>query len=91
MVVIGWIIVGLLAGALAKLVIPGKQGGGWIATAALGVVGAFIGGLLFGIFGTTGVGSVLSDPWSWGSLVTAVLGAVVLSFAWGLLTSDEES
>ncbi|MFC0673118.1 GlsB/YeaQ/YmgE family stress response membrane protein [Brachybacterium hainanense] len=88
MVIIGWIVVGLIAGALAKLILPGKQGGGWLATIILGVIGAFVGGLLFGLLGGKGMGAVLSDPWSWGSLAIAVIGALVFSFVWGLITKD---
>ncbi|MEG0586267.1 MAG: GlsB/YeaQ/YmgE family stress response membrane protein, partial [Christensenellaceae bacterium] len=39
---ITWIIFGLLAGAIAKLIMPGKQGGGWLITIILGIVGAFV-------------------------------------------------
>ncbi len=85
MTVIGWIIVGLLAGALAKAIIPGKQEGGWVSTMVLGLVGAFVGGLLFGLFGGKGVSAVFHDPWSWGSFFIAVIGALVFSFVWGAL------
>ncbi|GAA3074827.1 MULTISPECIES: GlsB/YeaQ/YmgE family stress response membrane protein [Actinomycetes] len=86
MTIIGWIVVGLIAGALARLILPGKQGGGWLSAMLLGVVGAIVGGLLFGLFGGKGVGDVLSDPWSWGSLGIAVIGALVFSVVWGFLT-----
>lgn len=42
--IIAWIVLGLLSGAIAKAVVPGQQGGGWISTMLLGVMGAFIGG-----------------------------------------------
>jgi uncharacterized membrane protein YeaQ/YmgE (transglycosylase-associated protein family) len=42
----GFLLLGLIAGAIAKLILPGKQGGGWIATLILGVVGAMLGGWL---------------------------------------------
>ena len=42
--IIGWIILGLIAGAIAKAIKPGRQGGGWIATLLLGIVGAILGG-----------------------------------------------
>ena len=44
--IIGWIIFGLVVGALAKFVMPGKDPGGWIITTLLGVVGALVGGFL---------------------------------------------
>src|ERR1051325_2455355 len=42
----GFLLLGLLAGAIAKLILPGKQGGGWLVTLLLGVVGALLGGFL---------------------------------------------
>ena len=44
--IIGWIILGLIAGAIAKAILPGTQGGGWLITLLLGVVGALLGGFL---------------------------------------------
>ena len=50
---IAFIILGLIAGAIAKAILPGRQGGGWLITLILGVIGAFVGGwlgsLIFGI------------------------------------------
>lgn len=81
--VISWIVVGLLAGALAKLILPGKQGGGWGSTIVLGLIGAIVGGFIGGLFGGGGVGATFSNPWSWGSFITAVVGAIIFSFVWG--------
>ncbi len=44
--ILAWIVLGLVAGALAKFVMPGQQGGGIIVTSVLGVVGAIVGGAL---------------------------------------------
>lgn len=68
-----WIILGLIAGALGKLLMPGKQGGGWFVTMLLGIVGAFVGGwigTLVGFGSVTGVNI--------GSIVTAAVGALVV-------------
>lgn len=62
MTIIGWIVVGLIAGALARLILPGKQGGGWIGAMLLGIVGAIVGGILFGLFGGKGVGMCSVTP-----------------------------
>ena len=43
---IGWIVLGLIAGAIAKAIMPGKQGGGFLVTLLLGVIGAVVGGWL---------------------------------------------
>ncbi|GAL08175.1 transglycosylase associated protein [Photobacterium aphoticum] len=75
--IFSWIILGLLAGALAKWLMPGDDGGGWIATMALGIGGAFVGGWVGSFIGlgeATGVNI--------GSLVTATLGAFILLFVY---------
>lgn len=77
-----WIILGLVAGALAKWLMPGDQGGGWVITILLGIVGAFVGGwvgALVGLGSVTGVNI--------GSIVTAVVGAVIVLFVYGKLRS----
>lgn len=66
------LIVGLVAGALAKLVMPGKDGGGIIATMLLGVAGAFVAAFLGRAFGW--YSSVDEGP----GIIAAVIGAMVL-------------
>lgn len=78
---IGWIVVGLGAGALAKLILPGKQGGGWIVTLILGVVGALLGGFLGSLIGVSGNG--VFNIWTW---VLAVGGAIIVLLIYGLIT-----
>ncbi|WP_162046780.1 GlsB/YeaQ/YmgE family stress response membrane protein [Vibrio taketomensis] len=73
--IISWIILGLIAGALAKWLMPGDDGGGWIATMVLGIAGAFVGGFLGGFLGFGG-----ADGVNIGSIVTATLGAFILLF-----------
>ncbi|UTV28408.1 GlsB/YeaQ/YmgE family stress response membrane protein [Photobacterium atrarenae] len=75
--ILSWIILGLVAGALAKWLMPGKDGGGWLATMALGIAGAFVGGWVGSFIGlgpATGV--------NLGSLITATLGALILLFVY---------
>lgn len=73
---IAWIVVGLIAGFLAKVLMPGSQSepGGWIGTILLGIVGAVLGGWLSSLFlgggGATGINI--------GSILVSVLGACVL-------------
>lgn len=82
--VIAWIILGLLAGVIAKAIYPGRQGGGFLATMFLGIIGAFIGGTLL-TFLRTGTlqltGTALSIP----GIFVAVLGAIIAIWLWGLL------
>lgn len=72
-----WIILGLAAGALGKFIMPGDDPGGFFMTIVIGIVGAIIGGFI----GTlVGFGSV--DGFNIGSLILAVVGTLVLLFAY---------
>ena len=82
--IIAWVILGVIAGAIAKAVYPGSQGGGFLATTLLGIIGAFIGGSLY-IFLNTGALQLTAAGLSVGGIVVAVLGAMVAIFLWGLL------
>ena len=71
--ILSWIIFGLIAGGIAKLIMPGEDPGGFIITILLGIAGAVIGGLI----GTAlGFGSV--DGFNFGSFFIAVVGAILL-------------
>ena len=69
--VIGWIVFGLIVGALAKLFMPGKDPGGFIVTTLLGIAGAVVGGFIGRAVGLYGP----DDP---AGFVMALLGAVIL-------------
>ncbi|WP_071187454.1 GlsB/YeaQ/YmgE family stress response membrane protein [Trichormus sp. NMC-1] len=81
--IIAWIILGLLAGALAKAVYPGYQGGGILSTMILGIVGAFIGGTLFTLL-RTGTLQLTSASLSIPGLLVAIIGAIIAIYLWGL-------
>ncbi len=81
--IIAWIILGLIAGAIAKAIYPGDQGGGILATMLLGIIGAFVGGTLFS-FLQTGSLALTSAGLSIPGVFVAVLGAIVALFLWGL-------
>lgn len=83
--IIAWIILGLIAGAIAKAIYPGHQGGGILATMILGIVGAFLGGTLYTLL-TTGSLAFTSAGLSIGGIVVAVIGAIIAIFLWGLFT-----
>lgn len=68
---LGWIAIGLIAGALAKFIMPGRDPGGCIVTILLGVAGAFVGGFLAELVGV-GIDSRLRG------YIAAVVGALVL-------------
>jgi len=69
--ILGWIIFGLIVGALAKFVMPGKDPGGWIITTLLGIIGAVVGGFLGRMLGLYKEG----EP---AGFVGAFLGAVLV-------------
>ena len=73
--IIAFIILGLLAGAIAKALMPGDDPGGWIITAVLGVMGAILGGFLAGaLFGADPMDEFF-DISTW---LTAIVGSIIL-------------
>lgn len=83
--IIAWIVLGLLAGAIAKAIYPGTQGGGILSTIILGIVGAFVGGSLYSIF-ATGTLQLTATSLSIPGLLIAVVGAIIAIYLWGLLS-----
>ncbi|MFB3815303.1 MAG: GlsB/YeaQ/YmgE family stress response membrane protein [Terriglobales bacterium] len=72
--IIGWIIFGAIAGAIAKLLMPGRDPGGFIVTVLLGIAGALVGGFIGrALWGSTG-----TTDWSIGSFALAIFGAIIL-------------
>jgi uncharacterized membrane protein YeaQ/YmgE (transglycosylase-associated protein family) len=78
MTILGWILFGLVVGALAKLVMPGRDPGGIIITILLGIAGAVLGGFIGRALGFYREG----EPAGW---VMAFLGAVLLLFLYRLM------
>jgi uncharacterized membrane protein YeaQ/YmgE (transglycosylase-associated protein family) len=70
--IIAWIVIGLIAGALGKLIMPGDDPGGIIVTILIGIAGAFIGGFVMqNILGFNSGGFI----WS---IIVAIIGAIIL-------------
>lgn len=84
--IIATIIIGLLAGLIAKAIMPGKDPGGVIVTILLGIVGAFIGSGLRNMLNIGGRGDNVSDPGFFMTLLFAVLGALVVLVVYRLFT-----
>ena len=87
--ILGWIVFGLIAGVIAKAIMPGKDPGGAIITILLGIVGAIIGGFvgrtLFGYGRAVNDTGDLSQPGFLMSLVLAVVGAIIVLAAYRLI------
>jgi uncharacterized membrane protein YeaQ/YmgE (transglycosylase-associated protein family) len=77
-----FLILGLIAGAIAKAILPGRQGGGWIATLILGVVGAFLGGWLGGLL----FNAPLQDFFSLQTWLLAIVGSIIVLLVYGMVT-----
>jgi uncharacterized membrane protein YeaQ/YmgE (transglycosylase-associated protein family) len=75
---LGWIIVGGLAGLLAKLIMPGKDPGGCLVTVLLGIAGALVMGFIGHAVGWY-------DQGEGGGFIAALLGALVILFVYRLL------
>lgn len=78
---LGFLLLGLIAGAIAKFILPGNQGGGWIVTLLLGVVGALLGGWL----GSVLFGANLEEFFSIQTWLLAIGGSIVVLLIYGLL------
>ena len=77
-----FLLLGLIAGAIAKLILPGRQGGGWIITLVLGVVGALLGGFI----GSALFGADMNEFFSLESWLLAIGGALIVLVVYGALT-----
>ena len=77
-----FLILGLIAGAIAKAILPGKQGGGIFITLLLGVVGALLGGWIGGMLFGTGINEFFSlSTW-----LLAIGGAIIVLLVYGMIT-----
>jgi uncharacterized membrane protein YeaQ/YmgE (transglycosylase-associated protein family) len=67
-----WLVIGLIAGAVARLLVPGRDPMGWLGTLALGLVGSFVGGLL-----SVALTDRTMDEFTTAGLLGSVAGAIV--------------
>ncbi len=79
--IIGYIVIGLLGGAIAKAILPGKQGGGWLATIVLGIIGALLGGFIGGALFNVSYNKIFSFQ----GLITAVIGSLIVLLIYGFV------
>jgi uncharacterized membrane protein YeaQ/YmgE (transglycosylase-associated protein family) len=80
--IIGWILLGLLAGVIAKAIMPGAEGVGIILTTLLGVGGALLGGFLATALG---LGDPIDEFFDLSTWVAAIVGALIILYLWNLL------
>lgn len=86
--IIGWIILGLLAGVIAKVILPGKDPGGLVGTTIIGIIGAFLGGWLSAKLLDKPVPHHFFDGRTW---LAAIAGSLVLLIVYRLLFGNSRS
>ena len=76
--IVAWILLGLVAGVIAKALMPGNDPGGIIVTVLIGIVGAFVGGVIWNFF----TGNDSYGDFDIGGILIAVLGSLILLWAY---------
>ncbi|MBO1031523.1 GlsB/YeaQ/YmgE family stress response membrane protein [Tessaracoccus sp. SD287] len=84
MSIIGWIVLGLIAGAIAKAILPGEQGGGWLVTIIIGIIGAILGGFLASALFDVNVNDGFWNVSTW---ISAIIGSIIVLVIWGFIRS----
>jgi uncharacterized membrane protein YeaQ/YmgE (transglycosylase-associated protein family) len=79
--IIGWIVLGLLAGLIAKAIMPGEERTGVILTTLLGVAGALLGGFIAAILG---LGDPIDEFFDISTWIAAIVGALIILWAWNV-------
>lgn len=81
---LSWLIVGLIAGSLAKLITPQKEDPGWISSLVIGIIGSMVGGFVSRLVGLQATSFI-------GSIMVATLGAVIVLFIYHRYKSKAKS
>ncbi|MBD0336299.1 MAG: GlsB/YeaQ/YmgE family stress response membrane protein [Cyanobacteria bacterium Co-bin13] len=79
--ILAWVILGFLAGAIAKMIYPGSQGGGFLSDIILGIIGAVIGGSVMSLL-QTGTLQLTAASLSIPGIIVAIIGAMIAIFIW---------
>jgi uncharacterized membrane protein YeaQ/YmgE (transglycosylase-associated protein family) len=79
--ILSWIVLGLIAGAIAKFLMPGRDPGGCIITMIIGIVGALLGGFLATLLGFGGL-----SGFDLRSVIIAIIGSIVLLIIWRMIS-----
>lgn len=83
--IIGWILLGIVAGIIAKAILPGSQPGGFIVTPLIGIAGALIAGF---IARGLGLGDPIDEFFDVSTWLAAIIGAAALLLAWGAIANN---
>jgi uncharacterized membrane protein YeaQ/YmgE (transglycosylase-associated protein family) len=80
--IIGWVVLGLLVGLIAKAIMPGEERAGFIVTTLLGIGGALLGGFIAAI---VGAGDPIDEFFDISTWLAAIAGALIILFAWNTI------
>jgi uncharacterized membrane protein YeaQ/YmgE (transglycosylase-associated protein family) len=80
--ILGWIVLGFLAGLIAQWIMPGEGRQGCIVTTLLGIAGALVGGFLAALFG---LGDPIDEFFDLSTWIAAIVGALVLLLLWNVI------
>ena len=83
MSIIAWIVLGLLAGLIAKRIMPGEERVGFILTTLLGIAGALVGGFLATALG---FGDPIDEFFDISTWIGAIVGALIILFIWNAIS-----
>lgn len=86
--IIGWIVLGLLAGLIAKAIMPGAESLGLVLTTVLGIVGAVLGGF---IATALGFGDPVDEFFDLSTWLAAVIGALIILFLWNAISNRRQT
>ncbi|MCU1403710.1 MAG: hypothetical protein JWQ43_13 [Glaciihabitans sp.] len=84
---IAYLILGLIAGAIARAILPGRQSGGWVITLILGVLGALLGGFLGGLIFDVDMNEFFSIS-TW---ILAIVGSIIVLVIYGAITGRRKA
>lgn len=83
---LSWIVTGLIVGVIARALVPGRQNLGWILTIVLGIVGAFVGGLISSFIWRDTWNSDASVSTMWPGWIMSVIGGVLVLVVYLMIT-----
>ena len=84
--IISWIVFGLVAGIVARILKPGPDPVGWILTIVIGIVGALLGGYLFQLI----LGSAWAPGWTWRGFVSSIVGAIIVLYIYSIFFTKKK-
>ncbi len=87
MSILAWLIVGAIAGYVASRMVPGNEGYGWVGGLVAGIVGAMLGGFIAGQV----TGENYMDQLTIGTIIAAIVGAVIVVYLWNMLQGRNRS